>query len=134
MAGIEYGCQAATLRKWIYDVLADVAAKDLFVIACDDVCGTMLAVILVAATMAGIVEDERILARCVGHEIVHGLFNIRLRWPAFGALVLFLVRHHDNIRVAVAVDFHEQLLELLDVIHRTGKWARPIVGLGIVWG
>jgi len=94
----------------------------------------MLAIILVAATMAGIVEDERILARCVGYEVDHSLFNILLRWPAFGVLVLFLVRHHNNIGVVVAIDFHEQLLHLLDVIHRTGKWARPIVGLGLVWG
>jgi len=94
----------------------------------------MLAVILVAATMARIVEDERILARCVGHEVDHGLFNILLGWPTFGVPVLFLVRHHDNIGVVVAVDFYEQLLHLLDVIHRTGKWARPIVRLGLVWG
>jgi len=24
MAGIEYGCQTGTLRKWIYEVLADI--------------------------------------------------------------------------------------------------------------
>jgi hypothetical protein len=65
-----------------------------------------------------------------------------LGWPAFGVLVLFLVRHHDNIGVVVAVDSmaatmlgldredavgessnctHEQLLHLLDVIHWTGS-------------